>query len=59
MLATRFGVAAIDCAHDGGFGQMVALQSGGDRPGAARSAAVGELKTVDPDLLEIAELFYF
>ena len=28
VLATRFGVAAIDCVHDGDFGQMVALQAG-------------------------------
>src|SRR5713101_4306511 len=27
VLATRFGVGAIDCVHDGEFGQMVALQS--------------------------------
>ena len=28
VLATRFGVAAIDAVHDGAFGQMVALQAG-------------------------------
>ena len=28
MLATRFGVAAVAAAHDGDFGQMVALQAG-------------------------------
>src|SRR6266496_5783259 len=30
VLATRFGLAAIDAAHDGAFGQMVALR-GTDR----------------------------
>ncbi len=28
VLATRFGIAAIDAVHDGAFGQMVALQAG-------------------------------
>ena len=28
VLATRFGVAAIDAVHDGAFGQMVALRAG-------------------------------
>ena len=28
VLATRFGIAAIDAVHDGAFGQMVALQCG-------------------------------
>ena len=35
VLATRFGVAAIDAVHDGAFGQMVALQAGEHRAGAA------------------------
>jgi 6-phosphofructokinase 1 len=57
VLATRFGVAAIDCVHDGDFGRMVALQAGkivrvplGD--------AVTQLKTVDPELVEVASVFY-
>jgi ATP-dependent phosphofructokinase / diphosphate-dependent phosphofructokinase len=58
ILATRFGVAAIDAVHDGAFDQMVALRSDhiirvplGD--------AVAELKTVDPDLLHgVAEIFW-
>jgi len=57
VLATRFGVAAIDCAHDGAFGQMVALQ-GGAIVRVPLSAAVAELKTVDPDLVAVAEVFY-
>ena len=36
VLATRFGIAAIDAVHDGAFGQMVALRVRPDRPGAAR-----------------------
>ncbi|GAC1532930.1 MAG: 6-phosphofructokinase [Acidimicrobiales bacterium] len=57
VLATRFGVAAIDCVHDGDFNMMVALQA--DRiVRVALSDAVSELKTVDRDLVEVAEVFY-
>jgi 6-phosphofructokinase len=58
VLATRFGVAAIDAAHDDAFGQMVALQADAIVR-VPLSAAVAELKTVDPGLLAIAELFHF
>jgi 6-phosphofructokinase 1 len=58
ILATRFGIAAIDAAHDGAFGQMVALQ-GGDIVRCPIADAVGELKTVDPDLFHgVAEVFF-
>jgi ATP-dependent phosphofructokinase / diphosphate-dependent phosphofructokinase len=58
VLATRFGVAAIDAVHDGAFDQMVALRS--DRiVRVPLGDAVTELKTVDPDLLHgVAEVFY-
>lgn len=57
VLATRFGVAAIDCVHDGDFGHMVALQA--DRiVRVPLTAAVSELKTVDHALVEVAEVFY-
>ena len=36
MLATRFGIAAIDAVHDGEFGTMVALQRRTHRAGADR-----------------------
>jgi len=52
-----FGIAAIDCAHDGAFGQMVALQCGAIIR-VPLSAAVAELKTVDPELVAVAEVFY-
>ncbi|MGH9183093.1 MAG: 6-phosphofructokinase [Acidimicrobiales bacterium] len=49
VLSTRFGIAAIDAAHDGGFSQMVALR--GDQVVLVPLAdAVGKLRTVDPDL---------
>ena len=50
VLATRFGVAAIDAVHDGAFGQMVALQAG-EIVRVPLADAVGELKLVDPDAL--------
>ena len=58
VLATRFGVAAIDAVHDGAFGEMVALQA--DRiVRVPLSDAVKELKTVDHDLLhDVAEYFW-
>src|SRR5919199_136514 len=54
VLATRFGVGAIDAVHDGAFGQMVALQAG-EIVRVPLSDAVGELKTLDPRLYETAE----
>jgi len=57
VLATRFGIAAIDAVHDGAFGQMVALR-GGEIVRVPLAEAVGSLKTVDPRLLEVAEVFY-
>jgi 6-phosphofructokinase 1 len=57
VLATRFGVEAIDCVHDGEFGTMVALQAG-QIVRVPMAAAVTELKTVDERLLAVAEVFY-
>jgi phosphofructokinase-like protein len=58
VLATRFGVAAIDAVHDGAFGQMVALQ-GGEIVRVPLREAVGTLKTVDPALYHgVAEVFF-
>ena len=58
ILATRFGIAAIDAVHDGAFGQMVALQAG-HIVRIPLADAVAELKTVDPDLFHgVAEVFF-
>ena len=57
VLATRFGIAAIDAVHDGDFDHMVALQAG-QIVRVPLAEAVTELKTVDPGLLEVAELFH-
>ncbi|MGA2530194.1 MAG: ATP-dependent 6-phosphofructokinase [Acidimicrobiales bacterium] len=58
VLATRYGMAAIDAVHEGAFGQMVALQ--GDRivlvplAGSVRS---DKPKAVPHDLFEVGEIF--
>jgi ATP-dependent phosphofructokinase / diphosphate-dependent phosphofructokinase len=58
VLATRFGVAAIEAVHDGDFGKMVALRCG-EIVRVPLAEAVGELKTVDPDLYHgVAEVFF-
>jgi 6-phosphofructokinase 1 len=57
VLATRFGIAAIDAVHDGAFGSMVALRAGRIER-VPLSEAVAELKLVDPDLYEVAEVFF-
>jgi 6-phosphofructokinase 1 len=57
VLSTRFGVAAIDAVHDGAFGQMVALR-GADVVRVPLAEATGELKLVDPELYDVARLFF-
>lgn len=57
VLATRFGIAAIDSVHDGALGKMVALQAG-DIVRVPLSQATAELKLIDPTLYEVAEVFF-
>jgi ATP-dependent phosphofructokinase / diphosphate-dependent phosphofructokinase len=57
VLATRFGVAAIDAVHRGEFGVMVALR-GQDIVTVPIAEATAELKTVDPKIYEVAETFF-
>ena len=58
VLATRFGIAAIEAVHEGAFDQMVALRA--DRiVRVPLSEAVSELKTVDGELLhDVAASFF-
>jgi len=57
VLATRFGLAAIDAVADGAFGTMVALRCGRiERVPIAE--AVAELRTVPPELFEEATVFF-
>ena len=57
VLATRFGIAAIDAVTDKDYGKMVALR-GTDIVRVPLSEGVGELKTLDPSLYETAEVFF-
>ena len=58
VLATRFGIAAIDAVHAGAFGHMVSLRAVKIIP-VPLEAAVSQLKVVDPDLLHgVAEVFF-
>jgi 6-phosphofructokinase 1 len=58
VLATRYGVAAIDAVHDSAFGEMVAVH-GDSIVRVPLGEAVAELKTVDHELLhEVAEYFW-
>jgi 6-phosphofructokinase 1 len=57
VLATRFGLHAIDAVHDGDSGVMVALQ-GTDIVRVPLSAATGELKTVPLERYEEVEVFF-
>lgn len=48
VLATRFGVAAVDLIAQGQFGKMVCLR-GGQIQSADISEAIGRMKAVDPE----------
>jgi phosphofructokinase-like protein len=57
VLATRFGVAAIDAAHEGKTGTMVALR-GTEIVIVPLAEAVGAPKLVGDDLYSVAEVFF-
>ena len=57
VLATRFGVRAVQAASEGDFGTMVALR-GTDIVLVALEEAVAEPKLVDPALYAVAEVFF-
>jgi 6-phosphofructokinase len=57
VLATRFGVAAIDAVEAKDFGKMVALH-GTDIVRVPIVDATKELKLVDPELYATAEVFF-
>jgi phosphofructokinase-like protein len=57
VLATRFGVAAMDAADAGRFGQMVALR-GPDIVEVGLREALAEPKLLDPRLFDTAEVFF-
>jgi ATP-dependent phosphofructokinase / diphosphate-dependent phosphofructokinase len=57
VLATRFGLHAIDAAHDGDWGKMTALR-GTNIELVDLSEATAELKTVPESLYREAEVFF-
>jgi 6-phosphofructokinase len=57
VLATRFGVAAMDAAAGGRFGVLVGL-SGTEIVEVPLEEALAEPKLLDPGLYETAELFF-
>jgi 6-phosphofructokinase 1 len=57
VIATRFGLTAIDAVHEGDFGKMVALR-GTDFVRVPIEEGVAELKTVDLKLYEDAAVFF-
>jgi ATP-dependent phosphofructokinase / diphosphate-dependent phosphofructokinase len=57
VLATRFGVEAVNAASDGEFGTMVALRST-EILRVPLADALAEPKLVDPKMFETAEVFF-
>ncbi|MEP7021369.1 MAG: 6-phosphofructokinase, partial [Pseudonocardiales bacterium] len=57
VLATRFGLNAVDAAHDGDWGKMVALR-GTDIVRVPFIEATAVLKTVPPERYAEAEVFF-
>jgi 6-phosphofructokinase 1 len=57
ILATRFGVAAVDAASDGRWSCMVALR-GTEVVEVPIQEAVAHLKTVPEALYDVAEVFF-
>ena len=57
LLGTRYGVRAVDLIDQGKFGHMVSLK-GNRITDLPMSKAMRSLKFVDPNLIEIAEIFY-
>ncbi|WP_214326573.1 6-phosphofructokinase [Nonomuraea sediminis] len=57
VLATRFGLQAIDAAHEGDYGKMVALR-GTDIVRVGLDEATAELKTVPVERYAEAEVFF-
>lgn len=57
VLATRFGIAAVDAVNEKKYGTMVALQ-GTDIKIVSLHAATDELKTVNEELMDVAAVFF-
>jgi 6-phosphofructokinase 1 len=53
MLATRYGIGAIDLVHSGAFGRMVALK-GSDIVSVPITDAIAKTRCVPPELIDVA-----
>jgi 6-phosphofructokinase 1 len=57
ILATRFGIGAIDLIHEGKFGHMIAIE-GNKIVSVPLKDVTGKRKTVDLELYDIASVFF-
>ena len=57
VLATRFGIEAIDAVHDGDFGEMVVLR-GTQIKRIPLTVAGSRTRTLDPELYDLASVFF-
>jgi 6-phosphofructokinase 1 len=57
VLASRFGIAAVDLVAAKGFGRMVGIR-GTQIVNVPLAEAVGKLKTVGPELYQMARVFF-
>jgi len=57
VLATRYGVQAIDMVHQGEFGRMASLQ-GQKLTSVPLTDALGRNRKVDPELYDMASVFF-
>ena len=56
-LGSRYGLLAADMVHDGSFGMMAAYRGGVFQP-VPLASAVASLKTVPPELIDLASALY-
>jgi phosphofructokinase-like protein len=57
VLATRYGIHAIDLVHQGDFGKMVALR-GTQIVSTPLAEAMKKVKTIEREFYEVAEVFF-
>lgn len=58
VLATRYGIAAIDAVHDHAYGDMVRLSGGKISRIPLSEATAHGIRTVDPQLYDVARVFW-
>ncbi|MBI2975292.1 MAG: 6-phosphofructokinase [Deltaproteobacteria bacterium] len=58
VLATRYGVEAMDCVKDGDFGKMVAL-NGTKIARVSLKSIAKKIKTIDRDFYELTKVFQY